>query len=78
MPTYEYQCKECGYYFDVKATLKEKEEGLKINCEQCGSDNLQQVFGGFAILGGQAINVKSPDSKNSGGGCCGGDSGCCS
>lgn len=78
MPTYEYHCKECGYYFDVKATVKEKEEGLKIHCEQCGSDNLQQVFGGFAILGGQTVNVKSRDSQNSGGGCCGGSgSGCC-
>ena len=77
MPMYEYHCKECGYYFDVKATIKEKEEGLKVHCEQCGSDNLQQVFGGFAILGGQAVNVKSPNSQN-GAGCCGGSgSGCC-
>jgi len=77
MPMYEYHCKECGYYFDVKATIKEKEEGLKVHCEQCGSDNLQQVFGGFAILGGQAVNVKSPNSQN-GDGCCGGSgSGCC-
>jgi putative FmdB family regulatory protein len=78
MPTYEYHCKECGYYFDVKATVKEKEEGLKISCEQCGSDNLQQVFGGFAILGGQTVNVKPSNSGNNGGGCCGGSgSGCC-
>ncbi|MCL5027383.1 MAG: zinc ribbon domain-containing protein [Bacteroidetes bacterium] len=77
MPIYEYHCKDCGYYFDVKATIKEKEEGLKIPCEQCGSENLNQVFGGFAILGGQAVNVKSRDSQN-GGGCCGGNSSCCS
>jgi putative FmdB family regulatory protein len=78
MPTYEYHCKDCGYYFDVKATIKEKEVGLKINCEQCGSENLQQVFGGFAILGGQAVNVKRSNSGNKGGGCCGGSgSGCC-
>lgn len=78
MPTYEYHCKECGYYFDVKATIKEKEEGLKINCEQCGSENLNQVFGGFAILGGQTVNVRSKDTQNNGGGCCGGNgTGCC-
>jgi len=75
MPTYEYHCKDCGYYFDVKATVKEKEEGLKINCEKCGSDNLQQVFGGFAILGGQTVNVKSRETQNSGG-CCGGGTNC--
>ena len=77
MPIYEYHCKECGYYFDVNATLKEKEAGLNISCEQCGSKNLNQVFGGFAIFGGQAVNVKSPGSQD-GGGCCGGSgSGCC-
>ncbi len=76
MPTHEYHCKDCGYYFDVKATVKEK--GLNLSCEQCGSDNLQQVYGGFAILGEQAINVKSRDSQNSGGGCCGSNSSCCS
>lgn len=78
MPTYEYHCKECGYYFDVKATIAEKEKGLDVACEQCGSKELQQVFGGFAIVGGQTVNVKSSDSQNSGGGCCGGaGSGCC-
>jgi len=77
MPTYEYHCNECGYYFDVKATVKEKEEGLKINCEQCGSENMQQVFGGFAILGGQTVNVKLKDTQNSGGCCGGAGSSCC-
>lgn len=78
MPTYEYQCKECDYYFDVKATIAEKEKGLDITCEKCGNKDLQQVFGGFAIIGGQTVNVKSSDSHNSGGGCCGGNSNCCS
>ena len=78
MPTYEYHCKECGYYFDVKASIEQKEKGLDLTCEQCGSKELQQVFGGFAILGGQAINVKSRESQNRGGGCGGGSgSGCC-
>jgi putative FmdB family regulatory protein len=77
MPTYEYKCKECGYYFDVKATVEQKEKGLDLTCEQCGSKELEQVFGGFAILDGQSVNVKSPVSQN-GGGCCGGsESGCC-
>ncbi len=77
MPTYEYHCKDCGYYFDVKATVKEKEEGLNLNCEKCGSGNLQKVFGGYAIVGKQTVNIKSNDSQNSGG-CCGrSGSSCC-
>ncbi|MGQ9799963.1 MAG: FmdB family zinc ribbon protein [Ignavibacterium sp.] len=27
MPIYEYHCKECGYYFDVRATVEQKEKG---------------------------------------------------
>lgn len=78
MPTYEYHCKECGYYFDVRATIEQKEKGLDIACDQCGSKDLQQVFGGFAILGGQTVNVKSGNSGNNDGRCCGGSrSECC-
>lgn len=77
MPTYEYHCKECGHYFDVRATIAQKEKGLDLTCEQCGSKNLQQVFGGFAILGGQTVNVRRNEGQ-SGGSCCGGSgSGCC-
>lgn len=78
MPIYEYHCKDCDYYFDVNATIKEKETGLVVFCERCGSKNLQQVFGGFAFIGSQTVNVRRNDSQNSGGGCCGGSgSGCC-
>lgn len=78
MPIYEYHCKDCGYYFDVRATIEQKEKGLDLTCEQCGSRNLQQVFGGFAIIGGQTVNVRRDNSQNSSGGCCGGNSSCCS
>lgn len=78
MPTYEYHCKECGYYYDVKATIEQKEKGLDLTCEQCGSKDFEQVFGGFAIVGGKSVNVKSSSSQNSSGSCCGGSgSGCC-
>jgi putative FmdB family regulatory protein len=37
MLIYEYHCKECGHYFDVRAAVAEKEKGLDIACGKCGS-----------------------------------------
>jgi putative FmdB family regulatory protein len=76
MPTYEYHCQECGYYFDVRATIAEKEKGLDIACEKCGSKELQQVFAGISITTGASVTRNTP--SGSGGGCCGGTPGCCS
>jgi len=32
MPLYDYQCKKCQTIFEVRATFKEKEEGLEPEC----------------------------------------------
>jgi len=50
MPVYEYFCQECEENFEIKATLQEKERGLKVNCPICGSNKAIQVFGGIAIF----------------------------
>ena len=70
MPMYEYHCLDCKYTFDVKATMQEKEKGLNIACEKCGSTKLEQVFGGFSLLTNKSVRQR-------GGGCCGGNSNCC-
>jgi putative FmdB family regulatory protein len=75
MPTYEYHCKECGYTFDFFSTVAEKEQKERdhtLSCEQCGSDKVEQLFGGISILTGTQVR------KPSGGGssCCGGGD-CC-
>lgn len=69
MPAYEFHCKECGYYFEFASTVAEKERRESertITCEQCGSKEVEQVFGGFSILTGTQVRQKT-----------GGDSGCC-
>jgi len=69
MPTYVYACEECGKTYEVNASIKEKEEGLKPNCPQCFSDRSRQVITtSFSIRGGDG-NV--PFGCNPGGGCCG-------
>lgn len=47
MPTYEYLCQECEKKFDVKATIEEKEKGLKVSCPECGSKKTIQLIGNF-------------------------------
>ncbi|MGC8580355.1 MAG: FmdB family zinc ribbon protein [bacterium] len=36
---YEFQCRQCSTIFEIKATLAEKEKGLKPRCPRCNSDN---------------------------------------
>ena len=75
MPVYEFHCKECGYSFELSATVAEKERRESertIVCEQCASDNVEQVFGGFSILSGTQVGKKTGGNT----GCCGGGA-CC-
>ena len=67
MPTYEYHCTDCGSKFEVRASMKEKEKGLKPVCPTCGSKTALAVPSTVAIgSGGRASSA----------GCCGG-TGCC-
>jgi len=75
MPTYEFHCKDCGYTFDFFSTVAEKERRERertITCEQCGSDKVEQLFGGVSILTGTQVRQKTGDGSS----CCGGGD-CC-
>lgn len=50
MPIYEYLCTQCGERTEIKASVAEKEKGLKVACPRCGSKKMAQVFGGFITL----------------------------
>lgn len=71
MPIYEYFCQDCEKKFEIKATIQEKEKGLKVKCPTCGSNKTIQVLGSFFTF--------SKGSGNSGGGRCGPNPtpGCC-
>jgi putative FmdB family regulatory protein len=44
MPLYDYQCQDCNAVFEVRATFKEKEQGLKPKCPQCQSKKTRQIL----------------------------------
>ncbi|MEO0184610.1 MAG: FmdB family zinc ribbon protein [candidate division WOR-3 bacterium] len=44
---YEYICSDCGERIEIKATIEEKEKGLKVICPKCGSDKTLRVYSSF-------------------------------
>jgi putative FmdB family regulatory protein len=70
MPLYEFQCQDCQAVFEVRATFKEKEQGLTPECPQCGSEETRQVPSSGLLL---RVVKDSPAP----GGCACGGSGCC-
>ncbi len=73
MPIYEYRCEQCGCNFEIRASIKEKEVGLKAECPTCHGQRVQQVIGAGLLM---RVN-ESNDHPAS---CCGPDAkpGCCS
>jgi putative FmdB family regulatory protein len=47
MPTYEYECKECSYNFEVFQSMSD--EPLKI-CPKCGKEIRRLIFGGAGVI----------------------------
>ncbi|NCO67829.1 MAG: hypothetical protein COY75_09300 [Nitrospirae bacterium CG_4_10_14_0_8_um_filter_41_23] len=44
MPTYEFVCNYCGNRFEILTTLSQKEKGLDLYCESCGSPDVKQII----------------------------------
>ncbi|MDR0730303.1 MAG: zinc ribbon domain-containing protein [Treponema sp.] len=47
MPTYEYECKTCGYTFDVFQNMSD--DPLK-DCPQCGKEIRRLINGGTGVI----------------------------
>jgi putative FmdB family regulatory protein len=47
MPTYEYECKSCGYNFDVFQSMSEDPKKV---CPACGKEVRRIINGGTAII----------------------------
>ncbi len=48
MPTYTYECAECGHRFEEILSFKEYEERKgKRQCPKCGKDGAEQILDTF-------------------------------
>lgn len=67
MATYAYKCADCTNAFDVKATIREKEEGKseKFACPKCRSKNIKQEFSAANFI----KNIFKADGKTDECGC---------
>ncbi len=79
MPTYEYECQQCGRQFEVQQGIMEPSLG---ECPECGGELRRLVSGGtgFILKGGSPGRARKRDqacSLDQGGGtCCGRESRC--
>lgn len=75
MPIYAFQCGDCQTVFDVRASFKDKELGLKPACPKCKGLKTHQVItaGMFVHTGGRVGEsvIRSSCGPNTGSGCCG-------
>lgn len=72
MPYYTYQCEECGAKLDIRASIREKEAGLKTECPQCHSTKMKQMItAGWTIVGNSQRNGGSSGCSGNNSGCCG-------
>lgn len=62
MPTYDYECKECGHEFEAFQTMSEE---LLTECPSCGKESLRRLIGGGTgvIFRGSGFYIN--DSRNS-------------
>lgn len=70
MPLYDYQCKDCGSIFEVRATIQEKEEGISLTCPECGGHEARQLLTAGLLLHGGGESSLPVGECNPGGGCC--------
>jgi putative FmdB family regulatory protein len=62
MPNYNFECQNCQEAFEVRATIKEMEEG-KIFCIKCNSKNIRRIFNGFGFCSGKSSSMNSSSSS---------------
>ena len=72
MPTYVYKCEACAETFDVTASIKQKEAGLKPECPVCHAHKTRQLLTAGLVLvgGGHGAAPASSCGCGSEGGCC--------
>ena len=75
MPIYAFQCEQCHQTFDVRASIREREQGLDPECPHCHAQESQQVITSGLMLHGVSGISRQPSPASACG--CGAGPGCC-
>ncbi|MDR0707570.1 MAG: zinc ribbon domain-containing protein [Treponema sp.] len=66
MPTYEYECKDCGHVFEAFQSMKD--EPLKV-CPECGKEIRRLITGGSGVIfKGAGFYITDTQAKPAAGG----------
>jgi putative FmdB family regulatory protein len=75
MPFYTFHCEDCEATFDVRATIQDREAGLRPPCPKCASHEVQQVITAGLLLHSSGSDRRTAPAcacgPNAGPGCCG-------
>jgi len=44
MPIYEYKCQKCEHIMEVRHSISETADSLKLKCENCSSSELEKLI----------------------------------
>jgi putative FmdB family regulatory protein len=50
MPTYDFECKQCGAQFSEKQSFEEHDHHKKVKCPQCGSLKVEQLISSAFVV----------------------------
>jgi putative FmdB family regulatory protein len=72
MPIYEFHCEDCDEVFEVRASIREREDGLELKCPKCESENTRQLISRVMLLhGSDGASLTIPGcGPDRGPGCC--------
>jgi putative FmdB family regulatory protein len=60
MPTYDYECRQCGHLFEVRASISEKTAGLDPECPQCHGHETRQAFRSLMFISSSGSGSAPP------------------
>lgn len=67
MPSYDFQCRDCGDEFETRMSISSYEAGEGRKCPKCGSAQVERAFTTVNVIAGG----RSSGSSSGYGGSCG-------
>jgi putative FmdB family regulatory protein len=61
MPTYDYECGECGHTFEMVLPIPKKDKPTSSNCPVCGEKKVKKIIGAPVIADIFRLDVRSKD-----------------
>lgn len=61
MPTYDYNCENCGHVFEEFLSMSKCDKPISDPCPKCGQKKVKKMVSSFAICDPVTLGLKKPD-----------------